>query len=409
MGGSTVDAIASSDGTASYKAGAAKARGFKRFGLAAAFALLLGVVGLVLDGLNIAPVETFDRLIGDHRIALLSPQATQQRSDIAIVLITEDTLLDYDSRSPIDRGLLAEVVRAIDAAGPKAIGLDFIFDRGAKRDGELLAAITAAKAPVVLGAIDARVPLTRVSLAHQREFFQRAGRPYGHFMLERKSGIIDAGRDGRVRLVGQSYPDSSGPLAFSAVLAKAAGYTHEPANRQVAWLRDPVDQPLFTTIEIPRHDPAAMQATVAETLLGPLKEALQDRVVIVGGAMIDRDRHTTPLSVLDGSTIHGVYIQAQAVAQRIDGNRDVWLLPWYISLPAVAALGLICFFVARFVKLRARSYVYEVVGLVLIGVLSCAAFWYWRLDVPSIALATAWLGGAIGGRMSTGAFQKLGL
>jgi adenylate cyclase len=390
-------------------AGAARARGLQRFGLAVVFALLLAAVGLVLDRLNIAPVETFDRMVGDYRIALLSPQAPQQRSDIAIVLITEDTLLDYDSRSPIDRGLLAEVIRAIDAAAPKAIGLDFIFDRRTKQDGALLAAIKSAKAPVVLGAIDARVPLTRDSLAYQREFLTRAGRPYGHFVLERKSGVIDAGRDGRARLVGQSYPDSSGPAAFSAVLAKAAGYTHEPANRQIAWLRDPSDQPLFTTIEIPPHDPAAMQTTVGETLLGSLKEALQNRVVIVGGAMIDRDRHTTPLSVLDGASVHGVYIQAQALAQRIDADRDVWLLPWYISLPAVAVLGLFCFFVAQFIKLRARSYVYEVLGLVLIGLLSCAAFWYWRLDVPSIALATAWLGGAIGGRMSTGAFQKLGL
>jgi adenylate cyclase len=404
-----VDARASPEATDIGEAGGARGRSLKRLGLTVVFAFLLAVVSLVLDRLNIAPVETVDRLIGDYRIALLSPQAPRQRSDIAIVLITEETLLDYDSRSPIDRGLLAEMIRAIDAAGPKAIGLDFIFDRRTKQDSALLAAITAAKAPVVLGAIDARVPLTRDSLAYQRDFFARAGRPYGHFMLERKSGVIDAGRDSRARLVGQSYPDSSGPPAFSAVLARAAGYTHEPENRQIAWLREPAEQPLFTTIEIPRHDPAAMHTTVAETLLGPLKEALQGRVVLIGAAMIDRDRHTTPLSVLDGASIHGIYIQAQALAQRIDGDRDVWHLPWYVSLPGVGVLGLICFFVARFVKLQARSYVYEVFGLVLIGLLSCAAFWYWRLDIPSIALATAWLGGAIGGRKSDWAFQKLGL
>jgi adenylate cyclase len=380
-----------------------------RLGLAAAFALLLAALGLVLDSLNIAPVETFDRLIGDYRVALLSPQAPRQRPEIAIVLITENTLLDYESRAPIDRGLLAEVIRAVDAAGPKAIGLDFIFDRKTRMDGELLAAIAAAKAPVVLGSIDRRVPLTPESLPRQSEFLERAGRPYGHFVLERNRGIIDPGRDGRVRLLGDRYPDGSGTPAFAAVLAKAAGYDHEPPNRRIAWLREPSHEPLFAIIPIPRHDPAAVKTVASEFLFGSHKDVLHDRVVLVGGAMIDRDRHTTPLSVLDDSPVHGVYIQAQALAQRIDRDRDVWVLPWYLSLPAVAALGLICFVAARVMKLQARSYVYEVIGLVLIGLLSCAAFGYWRLDIPSIALATAWLGGAVGGRMSTWAFQKLGL
>src|SRR5262249_53343890 len=122
--------------------------------VAGLFASLVAALGLVLDVLNINPVETLDKFVGDHRLAWLSSQAKAQRQDIAVVLVTEETLLDYESRSPISRTLLAELVKAIDAARPKAIGLDIIFDRRTAQDALLVAAVRRARAPIVLGAID---------------------------------------------------------------------------------------------------------------------------------------------------------------------------------------------------------------------------------------------------------------
>ena len=94
--------------------------------VAALYAGGVAAIGLVLHRADFAIVHTFDKHVGDWRIALGSPLAAAQRSDIAIVLITEETLLDYESRSPIDRALVGELVRAIDSAGPKAIGVDLI-------------------------------------------------------------------------------------------------------------------------------------------------------------------------------------------------------------------------------------------------------------------------------------------
>lgn len=376
--------------------------------IALLFSAVTAAVGLVLDEQDIAIVNTFDRFIGDHRIAWLSPQAADQRSDIAVVLVTEDTLLDYESRSPVDRGLLAELIRAVDAAEPKAIGLDFIFDRRTSEDQQLLAAIRDAKTPIVLGSIDTRVLVPRQSLAIQKEFLAAAGRPYGHFILERKTGLI-AQRDSTVRLVGGRYPDDNGPDAFSAMLARAAGFKHEPANRIISWLRPPADTDLFTTIEIPQHDPATRKPKLEGVFLDSWRELLKGRVVLFGGSMIDRDLHTTPLSVIDNSVIHGVFIQAQALAQRIDGNRDIKQWPRLLTLAVVAGIAFACFIVAYALSLRPKSFYYELSGLVLIGLLSTAAFWLYRVDIPSIALATAWVGGAFGGHMTGGLFRRLGL
>jgi CHASE2 domain-containing sensor protein len=125
--------------------------------LVCVFCLLVAASGLELDRRDLQLVQTFDKVAGDWRVALGSPPAPDQRTDIAVVLITEDSLLDYDARSPIDRALLAELVRAVDQAAPRAIVFDIIFDRRARADDTLIDAIARAKAPVVLAAIDERV------------------------------------------------------------------------------------------------------------------------------------------------------------------------------------------------------------------------------------------------------------
>ena len=112
----------------------------------------------------------------DLRTALLSERRANQYDRIALVEVTNETL-EYcpqpDGKlgpqpngklklgrceyiTPIDRKLLAELIRTIDAAEPTAIGLDFIFDRATEtsKDDDLLSAITDARAPIVLGALD---------------------------------------------------------------------------------------------------------------------------------------------------------------------------------------------------------------------------------------------------------------
>lgn len=397
-----------------------------RGAVVAFIAVLVAGLGVVLHRFDLPLVDTFDRHVGDWRIALGSPKAAAQRQDIAIVLITERTLLDYESRSPIDRALLAKLVREIDAARPKAIGLDIIFDRRTRHDEPLFTALREAKSPVVLGRIVRwQQGMQQESLDIQDELLSRAGRPSGHLMLGRREGMLTT-NDSVVRYIASPHPgEAAGTVVggarsgqarralaepFVDVLARAAQITHRPPNGIISWQRAP--SPLvevFTTIPIDRHKPEDLQRSDAFLLSDGDRSRLANRIVLIGAAMLDRDQHLTPLSVLDRSQVPGVMIHAQALAQRIDGNRDIHRLRDSISGLAAAAVALACFMIARHTGFSPRGVAYGPVGGALIALSSFVAYAHYRIDFPSIALATAWMGGGAAGFASDWIFRRLGL
>lgn len=395
-----------------------------RVAIVLAAAALIALAGIVLNKHDIALVDTLDKHVGDWRIALGSPRAKEQRSDIAIVLVTEETLLDYESRSPIDRLLLAELVRALDAAGARVIALDFIFDRRTRHDQTLLAALRESRAPVVLGAFDERIAAPVDSFAMQAAFMQAAGRPFGHVLLERKVGVM-AGANNTVRLVAPPHepPGGSGggaanagrratapPAAFSEEIARAAGVTPRGQTRVISWLRPPSSsEPLFVTLEVPRHAEGSLKPAMQGLLPASWREFVKGRIVLVGASMIDRDLHGTPLTVMEGGPTHGVYIQAQALAQILDGDRDIQVWPVWVTFLVTALIALLCLLAASVQGFNPRGSLYGILGLGLIGLASFIAFWLWRVDFPSIALATAWAAGGIVGFFSRWFFRRLGV
>lgn len=399
------------DGSQAARSEVANATGPRSLAIRAFAALILSaaiaLAGIVLNRHDISLVDTLDKHLGDWRIALGSPRAKEQRKDIAVVLVTEETLLDYESRSPIDRILIAELVRALDAAGAKVIALDFLFDRHSRHDSHLLAALRETRAPVVLTAIDRRIDAPPDTFAMQDAFLQKAGKPYGHVLLERKIGMM-AASDGNVRSIAPPY--ENGPRAFAEVIAKATGSDRGPASRTISWLHPPsASEPLFVTLEVPRHAEGSLRPALAGLLPRSWLEYVKDRVVMVGASMVDRDRHATPLSVMDRTPTHGVFIQAQALAQILDGNRDIRVLPDGLTFLATMAVTFACLIVGLRQGINPRGSFYGILGLGLIGLASFAAFWLWRVDFPSIALATAWAGGGLAGFVCRWFFQKLGV
>src|SRR5689334_8197114 len=80
----------------------------------------------VIAGLLFAPgfapwVLRYEHWTADWRTAYLSESAAIPNARIAVVTIDDETLKDLPS-SPIDRGLLADLVTAIKEAGARAIG-----------------------------------------------------------------------------------------------------------------------------------------------------------------------------------------------------------------------------------------------------------------------------------------------
>src|SRR5215207_2117698 len=65
----------------------------------------------------------------DRRIAHFSDRHDRQHPKIAVIHVSEAEVDALPFASPVSRRMLGDLVAAIDAAGAKAIGLDFIFDR----------------------------------------------------------------------------------------------------------------------------------------------------------------------------------------------------------------------------------------------------------------------------------------
>lgn len=400
--------------------------------IAVVFAVLVGWIGIWLEDKGFAFVDTFDKHVGDLPIAYGSTVAKGQRGDIAVVLITEDTLAGYDARSPVDRRLIAELVRAIDSAGPKAIGVNFIFDRTTPHDADLIQALRQAQAPVVLSAIDDRTDGLPDRLQVQDDLLRAVGRPYGHNYFARKKSL-GLSLDSVVRSIAAESEARPVP-PFADVLAKAAGFDHKPSTRNIAWLR-PVDErtEVFAQLFVPSHPRARVKEDLA-AFVNAAKETLRGRVVLIGASLVDTITAPSPLiewtysktltdmlqkslrflgnmelyvprPVLMGGTV----IHAQAVAQRIDRTRDVRVPHAWQSIGLVSLAAFACFTLAQRRHVSPQSVLYNAIGLVVVCIGCLAAYKFALLELPSIALATAWTLGGAGGSIAGVVYNRLGV
>src|SRR5690606_6372003 len=133
-----------------------------------------------------------------------------------VVVIDDETLAGFPYRSPIDRGVMANIVKAIDSAAPRIIALDFLFDQSTEpeKDTALKDALRNANAQIVLGLIDERTGLEAARLAYNRQFIEETGA---------RSGLLNMRieLDGTVRSL-PARPPGSTPY-FAGAIAEAAG------------------------------------------------------------------------------------------------------------------------------------------------------------------------------------------
>ncbi len=369
---------------------------------------LLGVVwaalvAACLVGLSRADYlpEGPDEWTYDWRTLFFSPSADKPRKDIAIVLIDEESMAEYDYLSPVDRKLVATLLQALDAAGPKAIGLDFIYDRKSEEDKteELIRTLQTVKAPLVFGAIDLRVRGFRPeNLNYQENFIARTGRDAGHVFFAREQEKLKIG-DQVVRYMGERSPTPPNRKSFAQLLAeKVGGVPVEPATPYISWLLPPDGEDLFALFHVPSHAPGSGP----DAILPPnWRSALKDRIVLVGGDFVDRDKHLTPLSISDGARLPGVMVQAQILAQLLDG-RSIYTIPWRYELILLAAVALLGFlFSSRWQINRYGLWMYFA-GIGVLVVLGIVLFSEFSVIAPSTMLFFAWTFGVTGGRYAPG-------
>jgi class 3 adenylate cyclase/CHASE2 domain-containing sensor protein len=248
---------------------------------------------------HIALLRQGDLLLDDFRLAHFAPQR-EQHSDIVVLTIDEETIAQFPFRSPINRRLIADLVRTLAERKVRALGIDLIFDQPTNVDDDraLQAALDAFGAPTIIAIGDTINGLTPRQLAFQEEFLK--GRTVGLAGMLMTAGVVR-----------HVYPgaEGSGGLqpSFAAALAQAAGVV-PPTTAQRLYYRLPKDG----TPAI-RNFPARHLQTLPSAWF-------TDKIVLLGADLPNQDTFRTPLSVAQsGAAMAGVFIHAQALAQLIDG------------------------------------------------------------------------------------------
>jgi len=98
-------------------------------------AIVIAFVAAFLSGSSvkfIAPLANLETKLADIRVAAMQP-AMPPSSDVVVIAIDEATLAAFSYRSPVDRGLVADLIEQLEDKGAAAIGVDIIVDQPTQR------------------------------------------------------------------------------------------------------------------------------------------------------------------------------------------------------------------------------------------------------------------------------------
>ncbi len=350
------------------------------------FAIAVGI--LLLS--HVGVIKAAEHWTADWRTALFSTRKPSQHDHVALVLISDKTLAKLPYRIPIDRGVLAKLIRVVANAEPAAIGIDFAFVRKTdpEKDADLLAAIkevNASGSKVVLGAIDENIPLPKEQLEFHRQFLEKAGVPTGHVYFERKTNIYGIS-DQVVRQMAEEANEETGQRPFAEVLAAVKRHGATPRTPYIAWLLPPWDGSL-TFYELEASEILGQPEDVAKLLT----KGLRNKIVLIGADLVDLDRHLTPMAVADEARTPGVKVHAQIVAQLVDDDR--WLrkfnpLEEFLLLLVVAIAG---FQLSKRFGLGRFPRTIAIVGSALLVGCGIVMFKFGHLLMPYTTALAAWL------------------
>ena len=172
--------------------------------------LICAVGGLMLPR-TLTIFDSIEKWLEDVRVATLSPRMPR-RQDIVLLTITEGTLAQFPYRSPVDRNLLADVLRYLDQAGVRAVGLDILLDQPTEpdKDRNLAEAAASLSAPLVIGWADQADGMTERQVAYLTDYLPGAIKAYPN--------LVKGDRDGTVRWI---FPGRRGEQGFRPGFAAA--------------------------------------------------------------------------------------------------------------------------------------------------------------------------------------------
>ncbi|WP_313809215.1 adenylate/guanylate cyclase domain-containing protein [Sphingobium sp.] len=304
--------------------------GLNRKRLAILAAAMAFCVLLTAHSWRIPVLAQLERVAYDIRLAATAP-AVDQDDRIVLLVVDEATIAETRRRSPVDRAMLARAITALDAIGPRAVGIDILFDQptNAAEDRALLKSLRDARHPIrVADAIgEDQEILAPWQVETLRDFFAalKASR------TRPASAAFYADADGIVR---RSAPQTD---TIAGELAELAGISPVPPDMPIEFRRPASDDvPVFARL------PILPLAHAKPDVLAALAPMLAGRIVLIGADIPGTDRHRTPLSALTGEDMSGLEVHAQILANLLDrvaspalSGATLWL--WAV-LPAILGL-----------------------------------------------------------------------
>ncbi|MBX9859379.1 MAG: adenylate/guanylate cyclase domain-containing protein [Sphingomonas sp.] len=281
-------------------------------------------------GWRVPALGDAERAAYDLRTTAFAPQAAQDPR-IIMVVYNDQTLIATRKRSPLDRGLLARALRAIDALGPRRIGIDILFDQPQDEDATLIAALRAMKTPTYVAY--AELSSNRNNLIEEQEAYLRS-------VIQQLAGSNAHPASIRVEVdadnVARQWPyQPSGlpPRLTNAMEPGAVGFADYHGAIRYRLPKD-ADRPVFATLPIDLFaDPA---------LAGALADQIRGRDVLIGGDIIDIDRFEVPMTGFSvtslpgtGRDMPGLEVHATMLAQALDGARLTTVPGWMLWAAAI--------------------------------------------------------------------------
>jgi len=356
------------------------------------FLCALGLLALLFVP-SATPLPQLEYWTADWRTAYLSDRIEGEHPRITVVLIDDETLEPYPYLSPTNRGLLAQIVSALDKAGAAVIGLDFFFIKATepRKDAELRAVLqpdanTTAK--IVLGVADERVPLTESQRAFQDRYLNKIDRPKGYLNLN-----LDADEVVRYKPLPADNPTVS-PSFAQAVAAAAGAPTWNGATR-IAWLVGATGKSPFPIVRAQDLIAAARDPSSASS--HSVLAEIAGRIVIVGANRPFLDQHLTPLGVRTGAKMPGALIHAQMVAELVDGRRVSELSERQTQL-LVLGMWLGGCVLSWLASQHGFSLGRWTLGTILFVAIDVLLFYRWRLVLPFTMAMAAWVLGVTAGQ-----------
>ncbi len=262
------------------------------------------VVGVLLPRV-LPTVSAGENWLRDFRFATLAPPEPQN-TDVVVLAITEDTLATMPYRSPVDRGFLANLLGVLEAAKPRAIGIDILFDQPTEpaKDDALRQKLATLSVPVVVAVAGKDTGLTKPQLAYLKRFTKGLDRGLVNLVQDRSDGTV------RWIFPGGTF-DGAGTPGFIGALAKNLGLPELARDLPLVYRAGPDTEtsafPIF---------PAHMAAVLP-------KNWFAGKVVLIGADLPNTDRIRTPFAAALGpkaGSLQGVVIFAHSIAQLLDGR-----------------------------------------------------------------------------------------